>query len=635
MKYVSVWDNDNNSNNNDIIKHINEWTSLIDKENNSIIIGKNKDDYRGVRGIIGGNNNNLLFITYYPKNIEIFDLDKLQFIKKDILPIVSGDWIRYHCFILIKDNTNNNNKMLLFCKNIGLSIDYNEGNNTFQFNDVWICSTIRLFNEYAYVYVDDFILFFDGHTGPFIDTSKAIYKYSISKNKWIEFEYNLTISLKGCTGTLSEDRNYIYFFGGNYQNNKSSTNFKTKVKEWMREEETEKERQWIIEEREKMNIDRIKKQLKNITGDFDIEEWKKKRLNEIETIIEYWLRSLSIKIGWINDFTIITLKYILRKYFKPSKVFQLKSGSVGRVKFSPDSTKITVSLGNTIQIWDIKLEKETHVLSGHSSTIFNLQFSPDSNLIASSSYDETIRLWDVKSSVEVLRLEGYANIVKSIHFSPDGKNILFALLDDTIRIWSIQFGQEMKSIKGKFGSFLDVKYFPNGEQLISFSNNTIIQILDLKSGDIISTLKGHKNQILAAQFSRSGLFIVSSSSDETIRLWDVTSGMQLKQFYLHCRGINNIQFLDEQTIVCHFSKVIRLWDLKAGMEIQQLQGHSDDTAGVDVSPDEAIFVRLMKLLKFSNLKKLSQETSCSIKQKIKFYKSNFKLKLLSYSKGIV
>ncbi|ETO03218.1 hypothetical protein RFI_34192, partial [Reticulomyxa filosa] len=231
-------------------------------------------DYRGVRGIIGGNNNNLLFITYYPRNIEIFNLDTLQCIKKDVLPIVSGNWIRHHCFILIKDNTNKNNKMLLFCKNIGLSIDYNENNNTFQFDNVWVCSTIQLFNEYAYVYVNDVILFFDGNSGSFIDVPKAVHKYSIAENKWMQFDYDLTISLKGCMGIVSEDRNYIYIFGGNYQNNKSSTNLKIRVKEWMREEETEKEKQWIVEEREKIDIDRIKKQLENVTGDFGIEKWK-------------------------------------------------------------------------------------------------------------------------------------------------------------------------------------------------------------------------------------------------------------------------------------------------------------------------------------------------------------------------
>ncbi|ETO20448.1 hypothetical protein RFI_16769 [Reticulomyxa filosa] len=219
MKYVSVWDNDNvdngnTSTNNDTVKHINEWVPLIDKDNNSIIIGINEEDYRGVRGIIGGNNNNLLFITYYPKNIEIFNLDTLQCIKKDVLPIVSGNWIRHHCFILIKDNTNKNNKMLLFCKNIGLSINYNEDNNTFQFDDLYVCSTIRLFNEYAYVYVNDVILFFDGNSGSFIDVPKAVHKYSIAENKWMKFDYDLIISLKGCMGILSEDRNYIYIFGG-------------------------------------------------------------------------------------------------------------------------------------------------------------------------------------------------------------------------------------------------------------------------------------------------------------------------------------------------------------------------------------------------------------------------------------
>ncbi|ETO00299.1 hypothetical protein RFI_37148, partial [Reticulomyxa filosa] len=114
MKYVSVWNDDNNNDKNqnqnetNKLKKLNEfnqlnksnnynqWIPLTDNHNNPIIIGRDQDNYYGVRALVGGVNNNLLFITYAANNISVFDLNTFQIIKNDILP--TDDLIRYHCF---------------------------------------------------------------------------------------------------------------------------------------------------------------------------------------------------------------------------------------------------------------------------------------------------------------------------------------------------------------------------------------------------------------------------------------------------------------------------------------------------------------------------------------------------------
>ncbi|ETO15295.1 hypothetical protein RFI_22069 [Reticulomyxa filosa] len=58
MKYVSVWSNDNNNNDNEMDK------IKGNSHNNQIEIGRSGDYYIGVRAVIGGSNNHLLFITY-------------------------------------------------------------------------------------------------------------------------------------------------------------------------------------------------------------------------------------------------------------------------------------------------------------------------------------------------------------------------------------------------------------------------------------------------------------------------------------------------------------------------------------------------------------------------------------------
>ncbi|ETO36584.1 hypothetical protein RFI_00478 [Reticulomyxa filosa] len=251
MKYVSVWSNHNNNddqNQNGMNKskkfnqlnqlnksnNYNQWIPFTDNHNNPIIIGR-----EGMRALIGGINNHLLFITYLD-NISVFDLNTFQLIQHDQLPI--NNKIYYHCFVSKSENrqeqemmkTNQrykqNYQMLLFCWNIGLSIEYDEYNNTFQFHKLPVCHDMKPFNRYAYVCINDVILFFGGNGN---GVSKSIHKYSIRKNKWTTFKNTLPNPLCDCVAILNEEDNGIHIIGGaNDKDIKVSTHMKTKVRIW-------------------------------------------------------------------------------------------------------------------------------------------------------------------------------------------------------------------------------------------------------------------------------------------------------------------------------------------------------------------------------------------------------------------
>ncbi|ETO01615.1 hypothetical protein RFI_35825, partial [Reticulomyxa filosa] len=136
----------------------------------------------------------------------------------------------------------------------GLSIEYDEDNNTFQFHQLPVCHNIASFNYYAYVCINDAILFFGGWNDRYGDNavSKSMHKYSIQENKWIIFQNTLPKTLRYCAAILSED-NHIHIIGGEDENETST--------------------------------------------------------NEIKYTIQYWIRVLKIKLGWINDFNKIVINY--------------------------------------------------------------------------------------------------------------------------------------------------------------------------------------------------------------------------------------------------------------------------------------------------------------------------------------
>ncbi|ETO23797.1 hypothetical protein RFI_13377, partial [Reticulomyxa filosa] len=258
MKYVSVWESHITKK-----RGCNEWLPFIDQNNKRLIsIGRYHDVYCGLRAIVGGNSNNLLFITYSPKNIDIFDLNTLQYINHSTLPIDND--IHYHCFVLSKKEKNKDvNKMLLFFKNTGLSIIYNEKKNNFQFDNIRVCTTIKSFFSYGYVCINDVILFFGGDDDLESRALKDVYKYSIKQNKWMKFEQALPISLSGFVAILDKNNTYVHIIGGFDGKNVMATHMKVKMGQWMNEE-TETEKLWIEEEERKKEIEKTKAEVEKM-----------------------------------------------------------------------------------------------------------------------------------------------------------------------------------------------------------------------------------------------------------------------------------------------------------------------------------------------------------------------------------
>ncbi|ETO31596.1 hypothetical protein RFI_05523 [Reticulomyxa filosa] len=243
MKYVSVWSDISNKSNE--FNNYNQWVPFKDNRNLPVIIEREQNNYWGARAVIGGSNNHLLFITFQFNNISVFNLNTFQFIKHDTLP--TDNFVQFHCFVSSSENgqgqemkinrerNKQNSQMLLFCDETGLSIEYDEDNNHFQFHELPVCDGIESFCGHVYVCINDVILFFGGKywDGNRLIASKSVHKYSIRKNKWITFQNILRSPLYECTGILNEEDNHIHIIGGlDDEDTAVSTHIKTKVRTW-------------------------------------------------------------------------------------------------------------------------------------------------------------------------------------------------------------------------------------------------------------------------------------------------------------------------------------------------------------------------------------------------------------------
>ena len=159
------------------------------------------------------------------------------------------------------------------------------------------------------------------------------------------------------------------------------------------------------------------------------------------------------------------------------------------LKFSPDAHRVAAAMPDeTVKIWDTRTSREIISLKEYAykpdeNYWFRngLYFSPDSKVIAALSGENTfekgekLELWEVPTG-KVIPLSGNSSGVRSISFSPDNDQLAILKTDNTIQLWKLSTRQLVKTIRPAFERYKkDSSSMKNGTLLfVVGEDNTVV-----------------------------------------------------------------------------------------------------------------------------------------------------------------
>ena len=257
--------------------------------------------------------------------------------------------------------------------------------------------------------------------------------------------------------------------------------------------------------------------------------------------------------------------------------------AVSSTVYSPDGDLIaSSSRDKTIKIWNAKTGQLIRTLAGHTDWVLSSVFSPDGRYIASSSNDKTIKIWDVKNGKEVRSLTGHAGSVTSVAFSSDGKQLASASWDKTVKIWNAESGSEIRTLTDHAQSVLSVAFSPDDRLIASGSVGTT-KIWEAKTGKELKQFDKGTSPHEAVSFSPDGRYLASANWDG-LMVWNVDTGKE-ERFFINQKSA--LAFSPDGRFIATTGEdnVINLTDLKSWKGIQTFTGHTGLVRSISFSPD--------------------------------------------------
>ena len=218
-----------------------------------------------------------------------------------------------------------------------------------------------------------------------------------------------------------------------------------------------------------------------------------------EPITQIWTHDKYLRFATINRGSITIQQVEFTLIHPPTQVesFSIPNEVIGgdEFLFFPALSRLTFTLKDTIQVWDVKASKLLLKLGAMQSLGYSSAYSSssDSQFFAFATDAREVHVWKESPTGYMLHQQSppLLNILQWLHLSPNGGSIVFPL-HDTINLWHTR-DQILSSPTPPTEEHSEQHFiltFSPDEKSVAFAQaaGKVVTILDLKSGNLQLTI---------------------------------------------------------------------------------------------------------------------------------------------------
>ncbi|MCI0378181.1 MAG: serine/threonine protein kinase [Gemmataceae bacterium] len=230
---------------------------------------------------------------------------------------------------------------------------------------------------------------------------------------------------------------------------------------------------------------------------------------------------------------------------------------------------------------------------------YEVLFSPDGRLLATTDRGNSVTLWDATTGANVATFACDAHRPIQLAFSADGKRLLsvnvksFAAdgLRTQVKCWDLENREEIADFVPAFsGSFHAL--CQDGRRLIS-ANQLAIAVFNTETRKEQFTFPTtSKKHIQNLALSPDGKVLATSHSDMALRFWDLTKGLETDVVPLGDFKVGRLEFsLDGRllaglrALVAGQPSELRIWNAETRQEVKSFVGPTGSINAFTFTPD--------------------------------------------------
>ena len=242
------------------------------------------------------------------------------------------------------------------------------------------------------------------------------------------------------------------------------------------------------------------------------------------------------KLSWLSDEEV-------QKIVDEEKKYPLMSA----LAFSPDGKKLVTGNNNKeVFVWDTATGKELAQLEAHVSSIYDIAYAPDGQHFATCSYDGTSQLWDAKTNEPTHMLRhGSESTVFDVQFSHNSEVLFSAGNTTDVVAWDVATGKEVIAMRGHGAPVICMSLNSDGTMIVSTgASDNSMRFWDVATGSPLSVLRNSPQQPSYVRFSPvDPTLFATGGADASVRLWRY-KGQEVDKS-------GSVRTLDDGTVIVH------------------------------------------------------------------------------------